>query len=87
MGLRDANQNFARLVRIVRGGGEVTLMDRGRPIAVVKPLRTGRSLLDALAMRGLLQRARKPGKLPRFRPVRIRGGLSSAVLADRRARG
>ncbi|HJW68264.1 MAG TPA: hypothetical protein VJ829_02780 [Candidatus Binatia bacterium] len=44
-GLRQANQDFASLVRTLRNGEEVLLLDRGKPLAVVKRSRprTGRS--------------------------------------------
>lgn len=87
LGLREANQNFARLVRALRRGEEVLLLDRGRPIARVVPTVKAESVIDRLEARGLLTRCRKPGLLPRFRPIRVRGGLSRAVLEERAERG
>jgi len=86
-GLRAANQQFARLVRAVRHGEDVLLLDRGKPFAVVKPLQPAEGALDRLESKGLLMRARRVGKLPPFTPVDIRGGLTRAVLADRDERG
>ena len=86
-GLREANQDFARLVRIVRSGEEVLLLDRGKPLAVVRPVVSQDQVLERLTARGLLLPAKKPGLLPPFRPVRARKGLSDAVIADRRERG
>jgi antitoxin (DNA-binding transcriptional repressor) of toxin-antitoxin stability system len=40
-GLRKANQHFARLVRTLRNGEDVLLLDRGKPLAVVKPIGAG----------------------------------------------
>ena len=86
-GLRAANQQFARLVRAVRHGEDVLLLDRGKPFAVVKPLQPAEGALDRLESKGLLMRARRVGKLPPFTPVDIRSGLTRAVLADRDERG
>jgi len=86
-GLREANQDFARLVRTLRNGEEVLLLDRGKPLAVVKPVVSSSKALERLTARGLLLPATKPGPLPPFRPIRIRGGLSRAVIADRNERG
>jgi prevent-host-death family protein len=86
-GLRDANQQFARLVRAVRHGEEVLLLDRGTPFAVVKPLQRAEGALERLEGRGLLLRARRAGTLPPFTPVQARDGLTRAVLADRDERG
>ena len=38
LGLREANQRFSQAVRAVKAGEEVVLTERGRPIAVIKPL-------------------------------------------------
>lgn len=82
-GLREANQHFARMLRIVRGGEEVLLLDRGKAVAIVKPVNEPRAAVDRLAARGLVLRARKPGFLSPFRPVQLKGGLSQAVIEDR----
>jgi prevent-host-death family protein len=37
LGLREANQHFSKAIKAVRGGKEVVLTERGRPIAVIKP--------------------------------------------------
>jgi prevent-host-death family protein len=38
MGLREANQCFSRAMKAVKQGKEVVLTERGKPIAVIKPL-------------------------------------------------
>ena len=39
LGLREANQNFSKAIKAVREGKEVILTERGKPIAVIKPLK------------------------------------------------
>jgi prevent-host-death family protein len=87
LGLRQANQDFARLVRAVRAGEEVVLLDRGRPIARVVPVVEPASIIERLEVRGFLVPCKKPGFLPPFRPLRIRPGLSRAVLEEREEHG
>ena len=87
LGLRQANQDFASLVRAVRAGEVVVLLDRGRPIARVVPVVEPASIIERLEARGLLVPCRKPGLLSLFRPLRIRSGLSRAVLEEREERG
>ena len=87
VGLREANQRFSRLIRAVRAGEEVVLLDRGVPIAVVKPLSRPKAAMERLQARGLVSAAEKPGPLPAFRPLRVRGGLSRAVREERDERG
>ena len=38
MGLREANQQFSKAIKAVKAGREVVLTERGKPIAVIKPL-------------------------------------------------
>jgi antitoxin (DNA-binding transcriptional repressor) of toxin-antitoxin stability system len=38
MGLREANQQFSKAIRAVKAGTEVVLPERGKPIAVNKPI-------------------------------------------------
>ena len=64
-GLREANQKFSRLVRAVRAGEEVVLLDRGRPIARVVPVVDPASIDERLEARGLLLPCRHPGPWPR----------------------
>jgi prevent-host-death family protein len=85
-GLREANQHFASLVRAVRRGEEVVLLDRGRPIALVRPLTEPGTAVERLIAKGLLLPAQKPDPLPPFRPIRMKGGLSKAVLSERNER-
>ena len=84
--MREANQRFARLVRAVRRAEQVMLLDRGTPIAVVKPI-VARDAFARLEAKGLLIACAKPGLLPATQPARIRGGLSKAVIEERNERG
>ena len=89
LGLREANQHFSKAIRAIKAGQEVVLTERGKPIAVIKPLpeldsreRTVRRLEAA----GLLEAAEVREPLPAWRPRRIRGkGLSQTVREDRDA--
>ena len=87
LGLREANQQFAKAIRAVKAGREVVLTERGKPIAVIKrlpaPDATERAVRQ-LEAAGLLQPAEAPGALRPWRPRRIRGkGLSDTVREDR----
>ena len=44
LGLREANQQFSKAIKAVRAGKEVVLTERGRPIAVIKPIKEKRTL-------------------------------------------
>jgi prevent-host-death family protein len=89
LGLREANQQFARAIRAVRAGKEVVLTDRGRPIAVIKPVTTGDpdgAALQAMADEGLITTATRKGPMPpaRWRPLKMKGKPVSATVIDDR---
>lgn len=87
MGLREANQKFSKAIRAVREGEQVILTERGKPIAVISPLR-GKGSVDStirkLEQSGLLRPAAKHKPLPPWKARRISGKpLSSTVQEDR----
>ena len=89
LGLREANQKFAKAIRAVRAGRDVVLTDRGRPIAVIRPIARAdddEQTLERLAAAGIVRLARQPGPMPpaRWKPVRVQGAsVSDAVYEDR----
>jgi prevent-host-death family protein len=62
MGLREANQSFSKAIKAVKAGKDVVLTERGKPIAVIKPLRLekdAKSILRQLEAEGVLRRGPK----------------------------
>jgi prevent-host-death family protein len=92
IGLREANQRFSKAIRAVRAGQEVILTERGRPIAVIKPLRdeaVQEATLRAMVDEGLITPAARKGPMPApsWRPVKVKGKpLSRTVIEDREDR-
>lgn len=75
IGLREANQQFSRLVKTVRGGREVLLTERGRPLAVLRPIRSGdkaKAVIQRLEAAGFLRPAANRAGLPAWKPRPIR---------------
>ena len=91
LGLREANQRFSQAMQAVRRGEEVVLTERGRPIAVIKPLAKAEPDSDAAALQkmidaGLVVAAAEPGPMPapQWRPVVVPGKpVSETILEDR----
>ncbi len=87
IGLREANQHFSRLMKAVRGGREVLLTERGKPVAVVRPLRAGdetESTIQRLETAGFLRPASRRGVLPTWKPRSVRGvPVSQTVCRER----
>jgi prevent-host-death family protein len=92
LGLREANQRFSKAIKAVRAGKEVVLTERGRAIAVIKPLQeadTQEAALKAMADEGLITLPSRQGPMPvpRWRPVKIKGKpLSQTIIEDREDR-
>lgn len=86
-GLREANQQFSRLMKAVRSGKEVLLTERGKPLAVVRPIRRNsdtESIIERLETAGLLRPAARRASLPSWKPRVVRGvPLSKTVREER----
>ncbi|MBI2834728.1 MAG: type II toxin-antitoxin system prevent-host-death family antitoxin [Acidobacteria bacterium] len=92
LGLREANQHFSKAIKAVRAGEEVVLTERGRPIAVIRPVRTEDAedtALQAMADEGLITPAARKGPMPapRWQPVTVKGKpFSQTIHEDREER-
>ena len=92
LGLREANQQFSKAIKAVRAGKDVVLTDRGRPIAVIKPIRdedAQQAAMAAMVDEGLITAPARlgPTPAPRWRPVKVKGRpLSETVIDDREDR-
>ena len=89
LGLREANQRFSKAIKAVRAGKEVVLTERGRPIAVIKPIKAegaGETALLAMIDEGLVRPAarRGPTPVPRWRPAKVKGKPISQTIVDGR---
>lgn len=88
MGLREANQHFSKAIKAVKEGKEVILTERGKPIAVIKPLEHTKdvdAVIGRLEAEGILRPALKRGPMPIWRsPVRIRGKPLSETIREER---
>ena len=90
MGLREANQQFSRLMKAVKQGKEVLLTERGKPLAVVKLIEEpgdAQATVRRLESVGLLRAASKRRALPVWSARSIRGvPVSHTVMKDREER-
>ncbi len=90
IGLREANQRFSKAMKAVKAGKEVILTDRGKPIAIIKPLAQPpgpEQVIRELEAAGVLQAATRRGPMPAWRPRRLRGApLAQTVEEEREPR-
>ncbi len=90
VGVRELKNRLTRYLRETKNGGEIVVTERGRPIAVIQPIRAARrpvsleARLAALAARGVVTLPRRRAR-KRFPLVTMKGPpVSRAVLEDRR---
>ena len=87
VGLREINQAFSRYMKIVKAGEDVLITERGRPIAVIKPL-AAETDMDAkirlLEAEGLLSPPQKKGQLQNHPPVSLSGQGLAQTISDMR---
>ena len=87
LGLREANQQFSKAIKAVKAGREVILTERGKAIAVIKPLpqpKTVEATIRRLEAEGILRPALKRGPMPTWKPVRIKGKPLSETIREER---
>jgi prevent-host-death family protein len=89
MGLREANQSFSKAIKAVKAGKDVVLTERGKPIAVIKPLKPEKdtnSVLRQLEAEGVLRRGPKSGSpMPAWRgPVPVKGKSTAKTISEER---
>jgi prevent-host-death family protein len=89
LGLREANQKFSKAIKAVKAGKEVVLTERGKPIAVIKPLErkeNQEATIRRLEAEGLLRPALKRGPMPapRWQPLRVKGKPLSQTISEER---
>lgn len=89
MGLREANQQFSKAMKAVKAGKEVILTERGKPIAVIKPLQQEETLdatIRRLEAEGILRPALKRGPMPppTWKPIRVKGKPMSQTISEER---
>ena len=87
LGLREANQQFSKTVKAVKAGEEVILTERGKPIAVIKPIRPlgkTEAAIRRLEAAGVLRPATKTGPMPPWTPRPLKGVPLTKTLRDER---
>lgn len=86
-GIREVRDRFSQFVARVRRGEEIIVTDRGRDVAVIRPVSTGDSVdawLDRLHAEGLIEPMDSWEPFEPEPPFRLRGkSLSEYVLEER----
>ena len=89
MRLREANQSFSKAMKAVKRGKEVVLTERGKPIAIIKPLTPADdqgAAIRRLEADGLLRPAVKRGPMPKptWKAIQVKGKPISQTIRQQR---
>jgi prevent-host-death family protein len=83
VGIRDFRNQLSRWLEVVKGGRDVLITDRGRPVARLIPATASRPL-DRLIAMGLVQPASEPRQpIDPKRRIRVKGSVSELVSEQR----
>jgi len=88
-GIRQLRDGLSGYLARIRRGEEITITDRGCDLAVIRPLRSRRTLDEIVARlcdEGVLEPA-EPWEPLRRRRQRLKGRLLSALVLEERKRG
>jgi prevent-host-death family protein len=84
VGIRELRDHLSSWLEEVADGREITVTDRGKPVARIIPV-NGRSRLDQLIADGLVSPATRPAEPARSRPpIPVKGSVSDLVIEQRR---
>ena len=87
VGARELKTRLGKYLRLVREGETLVVTDRGRPVAVIRPVEPAEDdeaamLEEMIALGQASLESEEP--LPRFRPVRVKGEPVSRTVAEGR---
>lgn len=86
VGVRDLRDHLSRWLDEVKAGAELTITERGKPVARIVPIEW-RDELERLIEEGLVTPAENPDTDPSdWNPVKLKSGvsLSDLIIEDRR---
>lgn len=81
IGVKELRDNLSRWLAAVRGGGQVLITDRGKPVARLSGV-SYTPAMERLIAEGAITPARK-AKTPAGRGVKSRGSVSELVSEQR----
>jgi prevent-host-death family protein len=85
--LREANVHFSKYVKKVKAGEEIVLTDRGKPVALMKPIPATKDPVEdrllLMAQKGLLRRSTAK-RVRLHKLVRLNGKPLSKLIQESR---
>lgn len=84
VGIRELRDHLSAWLEAVASGREITVTDRGKPVARIVPV-AGRSKLDQLIAEGRVRPPLRPAESANARPpIPVEGSVSDLVIEQRK---
>lgn len=86
-GVKEVRDHFTQYLKMVRKGEEIIVTERGRPVALLKPISEVKGVqerLESAAEKGLIRLPLKGGDVPVHKKIKLAGkSLTGIVLEER----
>lgn len=86
-GVKEVRDHFTQYIRRVSEGEEVVVTERGRPVALLKPIPKGLTVderLEIASVKGLIRLPQKKGGLPAHHKIKLTGRLVTEIILEER---
>jgi len=89
-GVKEVRDHFTQYLRRIKKGTEIIVTERGRPVALLKPIPDGVSLqekLELAAMKGLIHLPLKAGNISTHKKIKLKGKSLAVLILEEREIG
>ncbi|MGZ8630904.1 MAG: type II toxin-antitoxin system Phd/YefM family antitoxin [Actinomycetota bacterium] len=83
VGVRELRDHLSAWLETVATGREITVTDRGKPVARLVPV-AGRTKLEQLIAEGKVRPPLRPPEPANARPIPVKGSVSDSVIEQRK---
>lgn len=88
-GVKEVRDHFTKYIRRVSEGEEIVVTERGRPVAILKPVPKGLTVeerLEIASVKGLVRLPQKQGGIPSHPKFEFAGkSVTEVILEEREA--
>ncbi|MDO8141560.1 MAG: type II toxin-antitoxin system prevent-host-death family antitoxin [Candidatus Brocadiales bacterium] len=89
-GIKEIRDNFTQYLKRVKRGEEIVVTERGKPVALLKPIPEGEGVqekLESAAMKGLVRLPQREGNIPAHKKIKLTGKSLTEVILEGRETG
>lgn len=86
-GVKEVRDHFTKYLKRVKEGEEIVVTERGKPVALFKPVPEGKSLQDKLelaSVKGLIQLPLKKEHIYTHKKIKLSGKSITDIILEER---